>query len=228
MAQSLVTHAFITLMDRSPQLNEINYLKAPVFNNKLLDFTLPKNYVVVTTGYTSSTREWKAKYINDFVRNVKKGLELDVVFLGKEVNSLYRNQVNLTGFSTEVDTTHGIDLRDKTDLFQALEIMRGARAVVGLDNGLTHLAAMTDVPIVMGFTTVDPKHRLPVRHNQLGWNVATVTPYLELPCRLCQSRMNFVKWDFRKCFYDDYACLEHITGVRMYEALYKVLNKELK
>jgi len=224
LAMHLISHAFLTLLDRNPQLNECNYPQlAPSAPNTPPN--LPPNYVVVTTGYTSATRHWKGKYVNDFVRLVKQKLELDVVFLGKADSALNATVSVKADFDDTVDYTQGLDLRDKTTLFEAVEVMRGARAVVGLDNGLTHLAATTDVPIVMGFTTVDPRHRLPIRHNELGWNVETVTPFQTLECRLCQSNMGFVKWDFRKCFYDDLTCLDHITGSRMFEALCKLLNK---
>jgi len=57
--------------------------------------------------------------------------------------------------------------------------------IIGLDNGLIHLAGMTDVPIVAGYTTVDPYYRVPYRHGVKGWNCYVVEPTSE--CRYCQT-----------------------------------------
>ena len=70
-------------------------------------------------------------------------------------------------------------------MLEALRIINDAEMIIGLDNGLLHLAGLTDTKIVAGYTTVDPYYRLPYRHNVLGWNCSIVEPTSE--CRYCQT-----------------------------------------
>ena len=82
-------------------------------------------------------------------------------------------------------TTHYIDMIDQTTFPEALAILQDAKCVIGLDNGLIHLAGLTDAPIVVGYTTVDPYYRLPYRHGVKGWNCQVVEP--TSACRYCQT-----------------------------------------
>jgi len=70
----------------------------------------------------------------------------------------------------------------------------------------------------MGFTTLLPEHRLPVRE-------AGLTEVLEaqVPCNGCQSRGFAINHDWRKCIFDDYACTLTLTAERFFEKL-KILG----
>jgi ADP-heptose:LPS heptosyltransferase len=78
-----------------------------------------------------------------------------------------------------------IDLRDASPLLESLKIINYAKFIVGVDNGLFHLAGLTQTPIVAGYTTVAPELRMPYRNNKLGWNVGPCVPQSEW--RFCQS-----------------------------------------
>jgi hypothetical protein len=213
MATHLVTHAFQRLTDKMPTLEEMNYLQLNFkrANVNLHKFALPSNYVVLTTGFTASVREWPAQHINDVASYlVARGIV--PVFLGNKQTSigvaLLENgrSADIVGrFNEEIDFSKGINLIEKTTLMEAAAIIKGAKALLGVDNGLTHLAAMCgDVPIVIGYTTVRPEHRLPIRHSVLGYNCHTVVPDDSLKCRFCQSNWEFVfNHDFRNCYYKE-------------------------
>lgn len=218
----LIDHAFMTIIDKQVEEKDKNYINVSPIN--IEKYNLPKDYVVVTSGYTAKVRQWKTSVINEVIDFIlSKGCI--PVFLGKRESITGKGRDVLEGnFSDDIKVEKGINLRDNTNLIEAHGIISHSKCIVGLDNGLLHLAGCTDVPIIMGFTTVHPKFRMPIRYNTLGWNVSCITPEKSLNCRYCQSNMNFLyDFDFRKCYYDDYKCVEDQTSLPYIEALEKIL-----
>jgi hypothetical protein len=223
LASHIVDHAFTTLLNTSVEDKYKNYLKIDPINIHRLK--LPKDYAVITTGFTSDTREWLPEYVNGVSEwLVSKGIT--PVYIGKKYTQAHHN-IGITG-NFKANYSNGVNLIDKTNLFEAHSIMHNAQAVLGLDNGLIHLAGMSDkAKIVAGFTTVDPKHRLPYRNDILGWNCFTVTPDVEkLPCTYCQSNMSFAdsSHSFTNCYYGDFECLKHMTTDKWIAQLEKALE----
>lgn len=215
----LVDHGFYTIVHTSVEDKHKNYIQMEPIDVTL--FSLPKNYIVITTGYTSETRELLPEYANGISEYINsKGYT--PVFIGKS-NIPTGAQHTITG-TFKADYTKGLNLIDKTNLFEAHAIMAGAACVVGLDNGLCHLAGMSRVPIVMGFTTVEPRHRLPYRNDQLGWNCYIIKPN-NLDCFGCQSNWNFADTtiDFKYCLHKDYLCVKGMTTDLWIEQLEKIL-----
>ncbi len=108
--------------------------------------------------------------------------------------------------------------------------MSKAKAVVGVDNGLLHVAGCTGVAIVGGFTTVRPEIRMPIRHNILGWNYHAVIPDKSLDCSFCQQDTNFLYGhDYRKCWYKEkkerteILCIKQLTADKFKTILESIL-----
>lgn len=220
----LVDHAFSVLVNKQVEIEDKNYCKLNTSKIDIKKFNLPDNYVVITTGFTALVREWPAKSVNETVDYIiSKGY--NVVFLGNKIVPVKGCADAIRGhFNEEINFSKGISLIDKTNLLEAGKIISQSKCIVGLDNGLLHLAGTTDVPIVAGFTTVNPLVRLPYRHNELGWSCFPVVPDECLKCKFCQSEWALVyDWDFRYCFYDDYACKFQLTGNKFIEQLEKIL-----
>ena len=226
----LLDHAFRTLVDRDAPKDKREYLKLDLDRIDISSFDLPKEYVVMTTAYTAPVREFMPKHINEVVKGVKaKGL--DVVFLGqRKTKQGLKDTQDIQGhLRQDTDYSQGLNLIDKTGLLEAGKIMAQARAVIGLDNGLLHLAGMSDVPIVAGYTTLEPELRLPLRSEGV---TEIVTPSESLACRFCQSRTNFIySQDFKYCMYDrqgapkqyKYACIKEMNANKWLKALERVL-----
>ena len=202
LRKHLVDHAFDVIVDEQVPIEEKNYIKVDHTDVDLKKFNLPEKYIVLTTGYTTKVRELIPSVVNEIAEYVKQN-NYNVVFLGSKNATVGGKSENIAGFFSEgINYSLGLDLRDKTTVSEAHAIIANSKCIVGLDNGLLHLAGCTDRPIVMGFTTVKPEHRVPYRNNQLGWNVHTVVPNESLGCRFCQSNMNFIyDFDFRNCYY---------------------------
>lgn len=195
----LVDYAFLKLCDENPYVAHKNYLKVRTEEIDTASFSLPEKYVVVTTGYTAEVRSWPADQINKTVDGILER-NLTPVFLGKtQADSGLAHKIE-GKFNAKVQYDKGLNLIDKTTELQAAAIMSKSVAVMGVDNGLIHLAGCTDAHIIAGFTTVSPWIRFPIRNNELGWHCSAVTPYPELDCSFCQQTTNFLYGhDYRKC-----------------------------
>ncbi len=218
----LTDHAFLILMDQlPPSAAHRSYWEAPFYigaglNYRLKDAGLAaKPYIVVTTDYTAPSRQWPAAHINTLAKTVSEA-GLTPVLLGS-IDPLY---VGVVDDPVKPISANGLkkelyyDLRGLTSLKEALGIIQRAKAVVGIDNGLIHLAHYTTTPVVVGYTTLSPQHRLPVRE-------AGVTKVIEaeVPCKGCQSRGFAINNDWRTCIFDDYACTLTLTAERFALAL---------
>jgi ADP-heptose:LPS heptosyltransferase len=224
LAMHMTDHAFYTVGHCAVENEYKNYIKIDPID--ISNFNLPEKYIIVTTGYTSPVRHWLPESIDGVVNYIiEKGYT--PVFLGKgETKTSEDPQGNkkiIKGNFT-ADYSKGINLIDKTNLLEAHAIMQSSKCVVGLDNGLLHLAAMGNVPIVFGFTTVKPMHRLPYRYGQIGWKCYPVVPPQSLKCRFCQSNMIFgLNHNFTNCFYgnDDISCTKLLKSELFIEELKK-------
>ncbi len=195
----LVDYAYHILLDRQPEIEERNYLSVQCKVN-----SKGGKYAVLTPGFTSKTRALPAPVWNEIATYIAT-LGITPLWLGKK--RLYGN--NETKFEDGIDYSIGQDMRDKTTVLEAAMIMSQAQFVIGLDNGLLHVAGMTDVPIIAGYSSVKPKYRMPIRHGELGWNVHVVNP---VSCFGCENIVRFdYNQDFRECRYGDYVCTKELT-----------------
>lgn len=222
----LVDHAFRNLVDMDVEIEHKNYLQFDLSSTDVTGFKLPDKYVVLTTGYTAIVRKLPDTTINELADYIKsKGYE--PVFLGRRVtdrgisDGLQRfNADKIQGyFSDGIDFSKGTDLTERTSLLEAAKIMDGSRAVIGLDNGLLHLAGGTSATVVAAYTNVLPHHRLPIRNNVLGFNCHVVTPDPAVCCA-CQSTSNYLpEHDYRECIYQDTLCNEQLTSEKFIKIL---------
>jgi hypothetical protein len=199
----LTKHSFHVIADMGEVTWEMcNYPKLDV--TRLPPFTIGCEYVVFTPGFTSRTREMPGQVIEKLAIYCKSRGLLPV-FLGKTENT-HAGTKKIEASWPELNYNVGLDLRDKTTLLESARILAGAVCVVGLDNGLIHIAGTTDRPIVAGYSSVDATTRLPVREGVLGLGCFTVEPKGD--CKSCQTVANFTfGHDFRLCYYGDYKCL---------------------
>ncbi len=181
-------------------------------NYQKLDFSevaahIPtEKYVVITPGASTKTKAMPAALFNN-IKNYVLSKGLTPVLLGSEKIGEKR-EIAFNGDYDFYDCNNKIN---KTELIEAAAIMSEAQAVIGIDNGLLHLAAMSEAPIVMGYTITSPEFRRPSR---ASGNIFDVTiPRSELPCTHCQDHMRFLfNHDFRNCAFDDFKCLELLSS----------------
>lgn len=230
LSMNIPEHAYLTVFNTlAKDIKDYNY---PVFDTSIIDiskFNLPKEYVVVTTAFTAPVREFSPEVVNQVV-NYVVNQGLPVIFMGQKSTNTGAGHVIQGIMKEDIDFSKGIDLIDKTTLLEAAEVLNRAKFVVGLDNGLLHLAASTSnyIPIIAGFTTVDPDHRTPYRNGIRGYNFYPVVPPVSLACRFCQSNQVFItNHDFRNCLVKpdnvDIPCVKQLTADLYIEQIKKLL-----
>lgn len=196
-----VDYAYIKMLDELPPIEERNYLPLKAGRVNISRFYLPVKYVVITTGFTADVKEFLPEHINKIVQYLHEK-NYGVVFLGSSNAKTGGDHVVRGTFREEINFAKGVNLIDKTTLLEAAEVIYGSAAVVGVDNGLLHVAGTTDVPIVGGFTFITPESKMPYRHNMLGWNFFIVRPDQSLLCQGCQVTTNLLYGhDYRRCLW---------------------------
>ncbi|MBA3755043.1 MAG: hypothetical protein H0X02_01910 [Nitrosomonas sp.] len=166
---------------------------------------LNKKYVVVPVGNTTDARKITGKHLNPIIQYIfSRGLT--PVFLGKV--DMLGDGIATTRFADDIDFHKGLDLRDRTTLKEAACILQHSRAVIGLDCGLLHLAAlMKDSNIIFGYNITTVEHRVPRRNHGVTINLSVSEE--ELKCIGCQSKLKHIaRHKFSSCIYGDTLCLD--------------------
>jgi len=206
----MVRFAYMAMLDREPEESEMNYPTGPVGPSPI---EIEGRYVAISSGATSKNKVFHADVLGPVIKAMLvKGYK--VVILGKSTTIVRAvNEEKPLEMIHEFDNLpqeikeQCIDLRDKTSLVDARNIIAHAECFFGVDGGLLHLAGTTDVPIVYGITSVDPVHRPIRRWGIKNWRLKHITPR-GLDCAGCQSHWTLMfKHDFRFCAYKDYKCV---------------------
>lgn len=225
LSTHLVDYNFNCLANKQVDIKHKNYLSLDPTRIKIERFNLPKEYVVITTGFTAKIREFLPEKVNAIASYINSK-NVRVVFLGSHQAATGAQNCDpiIGNFNKEINYTLGFDLINKTTLLEAGKIIANSKAIVGLDNGLLHLAGCTEVPIIGGFTSVAPHLRNPYRHNELGWNCYNIIPPETCQDRFFQSDIDFLyDVDLRNCYYGDYQMTKSLRVEDFIEALNKIL-----
>lgn len=178
---------------------------------------------IMTPGFTNPVRAMPPNVFNS-IKDHLLSRGLIPIFLGKR--ELADN--HKTFFHEDYNFEGGIDLTNRTSLLQAAKAISTSRLIVGLDNGLLHLAGMTETPIVFGHNVIEPEFRIPKRPKGPIFNVL---PPDSLSCRYCQSKMRFLyrpAGSDRRCIADPEVkipeCLPAMTAQSYIEAIEECLH----
>lgn len=204
----LVDLGFIYFSNKNPAPAEAHYPQLRTLPHELPPEVkaLKRQYVVFTPGGVTSSRTVTAKHINPLIEYVCE-LGLTPVFLGK---ADFSGKI-ITQFDPNILFSKGLNLIDKTNLFQCAAIMENALCVTGLDNGLLHLAACTEATILFGYNIASPKQREPRR--DWGKLINIEVPESELPCINCQDKIKLLSThSFHTCLYGDSLCIDLLFG----------------
>ena len=218
-----IDYAAHRLIDSDLTIEQKNYLR---FNPEGIDvskYKLPEKYVVISVGVTTKTKELPKEVVQQIVDYViEKGYT--PVFLGKSASDLGYEGKAIKANMAEIDYNKGIDLRNQTSLTESAAVIAGAKAIVGMEGGLTHLAGSTDTPIIAGYSIVSPEQMMPIRNYIKGYNVFPVIAEASLECRYCQTKTPLLySANYYYCYFDDYKCLKQLTFNKWKQQIDKVL-----
>jgi Glycosyltransferase family 9 (heptosyltransferase) len=215
----LIHYASVGLLARIVDIKQTPYVSLNPVNVDHFGIDFDKAVVMVVT-YRDITRRWPGEEINKTALAIQE-MGLTPVYIGKTgamanwKNVLAKTEFEYPGF--------GIDLTNKTSIPEMASIMGKSRAVLGMDSGPVHVAMTTNVPVICGFTNVNPELRIPNRENSITIPVIAD----ELICRFCQSDWNLDFWNFQKCPVksENPECVNHMKAEKFILAVKKVCGK---
>ena len=156
-------------------------------------------YVCLMPGSTWASKAWPAAHFRALVAEARAE-GLDSVILGTP------NEADLCA---EVAGGQALDLSGKTSLKEAAAWLRGARAAVGNDSGLSHLAAACGTPIVALYGATDPGGSAP-------WGPRALALKREgIPCAPCFKP---------HCTVDGHPCLAGILPGEVWARVQELLR----
>lgn len=169
--------------------------------------TLPERYAVMSSHYVSSVKAFAPGVYASVVQGFKdRGVS--VVVVGKEYVIDKQGQE----ISVRSEDKHGweIDMTERLTVPQTHAVLSHSIGYLGMEGGLGHLAATTDIPIVLGYTTSSPDNRMSQRHGKLGWKMLNIEP--DPFCRYCLNHtFKVIGQPTDQCYHDDQACANSLT-----------------
>ena len=174
--------------------------------------------VILVSSYRDATRSWRNESILATAKWIKDQ-GLIPIFVGKTDMDQNLSEAHKPKNSLPDDLSEfGVDLRNKTSIAELACIFERALAVCGVDSGPIHLAGTTNIPIVCGYTSVSPEHRIPIRKDG---NTYALTANIE--CIGCESRWRSNFWNFENCYYGHANCSKLLTADRFINVLKEIL-----
>ncbi len=173
-----------------------NYLKIRPNEIDISHFGLPEKYVCVVATAAEPVKampEATIRAVTAFI--LSRGYT--PVFIGREKALCGFKDFAIKAAVINSYYSQGINLINQTDTLEAAAVIAGAKAIVGLDSGLIHVAGFTDTEIVAGYTLVDPIHVAPIRNGSQTYKFHAVEPGLDVPNRYFQTTDHFYTGDYR-------------------------------
>lgn len=221
----LTDFAYYMFLDKLPEKPKDRNLRLFNPRENVRHLQLPRNYIAISPYWRVNLREMPASTLDAVVRWANER-GLTAVILGS-TGQIYnkRGDIKTDGTLTwkpkpEADI---LDLSNRTDVLQTLQVLWQAKALVTMDGGLLHLCALSKTPVVAGFTSVDPKTRIPYRSGKPMEQIKTVLP--EVSCRFCQTRICMVyngQHEFNKCYYGDRQCVNEMSANKFISQLEEI------
>ncbi len=117
---------------------------------------LPVAYVVLHVGALggSGGRSWTPEAYAAIINRIHEQTLLSVVLTGQQAFAVFTQHI----LELVVDSSRVISLIEKTTLPQLISVLKQAKAYIGTDTGVTHLAAACSCPCVfiMGIKAIKP------------------------------------------------------------------------
>lgn len=215
----LSTYASLVFGDRIIPLDELNYVDIPTSHISLSKFNVDfSKAVILVSSYRDETRAWRNESILATALWLKEKGFIPV-FIGKTDMDLTLSDAQRPKTALPNDLSpYGIDLRNKTSLLELVAMFKECKAVCGVDSGPIHLAGTTSAPIICGYTSVAPEHRIPIRKEGKTYALTA-----DIPCISCESRWRSNYWNFENCYLQHAECSKQLTADRFISVLREIL-----
>ena len=129
-------------------------------------------FVVFCPFSTREQKNWTTAHWQQLAKSIGEQLACDCVILGCSTDTDVALTMTAAG--------NLFDLTGKTTLRQAAALIKQAKALVGVDTGLTHIGVVSEIPTVALFGSTRP-----YLHTD---SAVTKVIYHDLPCAPCKRR----------------------------------------
>lgn len=216
-----VDYGFHMLADRHIyDINHKNYLQIRPNEIDISAFDLPEKYVCIVATAAEECKAMPKATLNGIAAYISK-LGYTPVFLGREKALCGYKDFAVKATVIDADYSVGLNLINQTETLEAAGIIAGAKAIVGMDSGLIHVAGFTDTWIIAGYSLVDPIHVAPIRNGSQTYRFEKVEPD-EHPAKYIQTRDCFYEGDYR--YYPGLdSVISSMTPDKFIEKLVKIL-----
>jgi hypothetical protein len=208
--------AAIKIVGRLLDREDLNYVPLPAVDISKFNTDFSKS-VILVSSYRDITRMWKPEYMLEIAAWVKS-VGLLPVFIGKTDMNLDTHLIPKTSLPVDIDS-YGLDLRNKTTIPELATILGQSLVVIGLDSGPIHLAGTTKVPIICGYTSVDPKYRIPIREEGITYPIVA-----DIPCSHCESNWAGNFWNYEHCYFGTNECCNQMTADKFITTLKEIIK----
>jgi len=171
--------------------------------------------VIIPVASRTESKSWNLETLTEIVAYLKQ-CDLTPIFIGfddREAKSEYVTDENHMAF---IGNTHdnkrlmsiilkqGVDLTNTTTLKDCLYLFQNSRLLIGMEGGLAHLASLSSIPMIIGYTLVNPIQRMPWRNNSQGWGITPLSVAASDPqnsgCKFCMTDWFVGGWQWDQCY----------------------------
>lgn len=215
----LTDYASLVFADRIIPHDKLNYVSLDTNKEDISKFGVDfSKAVILVSSYRDETRSWRNDSILETANWIKRQGFIPV-FIGKTDMDQHLSDAQKPKTALPNDLSeYGVDLRNKTSMLELVEMFKHCKAVCGVDSGPIHLAGTTNVPIICGYTSVAPEHRIPIRKEGKTYALTA-----DIACIGCESRWRSNYWNFENCFHGHANCSKLLTSDRFISVLQQIL-----
>ena len=166
-------------------------------------------YWVIVPGAQEPSRAWPAAHYSRLARELNEMAPAPVVLLGSADEADLAEHI-----AAQCPEVVWRQLAGRTSVNQALDLLAGARAVLGNDSGPIHLAASLGRPQVSLFGPTDPTRWAPV---SVRTHTLWAKDHSELPCAPCERS---------QCRTGDLRCMQELSPQRVLSTLLQAAQRD--
>lgn len=129
---------------------ESNHSRFPIHNSPNYaekHFAKSNDYLVLHVGYLNGTRgrKWTTQAYISLIDKIHEHQQIQIILTGqKEFTSFTNEVVSKVKYPKLI-----VNLIEKTSIVDLIAILKNAKAYIGASTGITHLAAVCSVPVLM-------------------------------------------------------------------------------
>lgn len=208
---SLLEHYYAFFNKLSNANFKIEYTNLP---SKPIEKDIPKEYFIIYPSASSTLKKWPVDRFAQIAKRIVEKTNLPLLLCGTGVDKEAND--SLKALLPEMDI---LDLTDKTDILEFIDIVKKAKFVITNDTGIYHISVVSEVPVAItagGYTYN--------RYLIYGFENSYKKPYIttkEMDCFNCENRCTRYKE-----MEDIWPCLDNISVENAWKVIEEMIDKE--